>query len=375
MTDAKPDDEAENADVAHSSDSPESSSDSGARREHETHSPTRSNRGTALGVLALTAALLAVAGTGFLWWQYRQFYVSLADADAATADALERVRATQRASADRLDELGTALRANDQALRELEGRLDVVPGQLADMQRRIDTVQGGTFDARTSWLLAEAEYYLALANSELMLAASWETARAALRLADDRLREIADPALGSIRDLVADEIIALNGVRLVDTEGLAFSLGRLAARAETFPLRAQGPEGFAPSGAGSDESEPGLARLWRSVKGALSSIVRIERRGGDVEMALSDEEARLVRRQLSVELGLARLALVRREQESYAASLASARTLLESDFNVQASEVQNAVALIDELLMLDIAPAFPDISRSLLALRARSGVE
>lgn len=339
-----------------------------------TSTETRRGRVAPLAVLALTAALLAVAGTGSLWWQYRQFYVSLADADAATADALERVRATQRLSADRIDELGSALRSSDQALRELDERLDAVPGQLADMQRRIDAVQGGTFDARTSWLMAEAEYYLALANSELVLAANWETARAALRLADDRLREIADPSLGSIRDLVADEIIALNGVRLVDTEGLAFSLGRLAARADALPLRAGAPEGFATRRSG-DATEPGLERLWRRVKEAFSSIVRIERRGDDVAMALSAEEARLVRRQLALELDLARLALVRREQESYRASLTAARARLEAEFDVLSTDVENAVALIDELLMLEIAPAFPDISRSLFALRARSGVE
>lgn len=327
-----------------------------------------------IAVLALTVALLAVAGTGFLWWQYRQFYVSLADADAATADALERIRAGQRASSDRADNLDTALRRYDQSQRAIEVRLEAIPGELADLQRRIDAVQGGSFSARADWLLAEAEYYLALANAEVLLGENVETARAALRLADDRLREIADPALASIRELVAAEIIALNGVRLVDTEGISFSLERLAERIAELPLRTQAPTRYAPSSS-EDEGEPGLARLWRSAKDAFSSIIRVERDAGDVAKAMSADEERLARRQLAVELEIARLALIEREPSTYVASLRAARARLQSDFNLAAAEVEGAVALIDELLMLDIAPALPDVSRSLSALRARGGAQ
>jgi uroporphyrin-III C-methyltransferase len=336
--------------------------------------PAHGRATSAFGLLALVVALLAVAGTGFLWWQYRQFYVSLADADAATADALERIRASQRAASDRTDSLDATLRAYDQSVRGLEGRLDAVPGELADLRRRIDAVQGGSFNARSDWLLAEAEYYLALANAELKLAANVETARAALRLADDRLREIADPGLASIRELLAAEIIALNGVRLVDTQGISFSLARLAERVGELPLRTQAPSRYS-SETSEDDGEPGFARLWGNVKDALSSIVRVERDAGDVATAMSVEEERLARRHLEVELQIARLALIEREAETFVASLRAARAELDADFNQSAAEVQSAAALIDEMIELEIAPALPDISRSLSALRARGGTQ
>lgn len=375
MTDAKPDAEPASADVP----DPHATSSSVEAEPDDAgpEAPVAERRGlriAPLTLLALIASLLAVAGTGFLWWQYRQFYVSLADADVAAADALERVRATQRSAADEIDQIESSLRGHDQTLRDLDTRLDAVPGQLAGIERRIDAVQGGTFDTRTTWLLAEAEYYLALANAELELAGNVETARAALRLADDRLRETADPALAGIRDLLADEIIALNAVRLVDTQGLAFSLGRLAERSAALPLRTQGPSRYSSDRSGED-AEPGLERLWRGVKDAFSSIVSVERRAGDVAMALSAEEERLARRQLALELQIARFALTRREVESYRASLTAARGLLERDFDIDAAEVESALALLDELLALEVAPALPDISRSLQTLRARSGAE
>src|SRR5262245_4918802 len=43
--------------------------------------------------VALLFSFIAIMVAGMLWWQYRQFYVSLDQTDAAAADALARVRA------------------------------------------------------------------------------------------------------------------------------------------------------------------------------------------------------------------------------------------------------------------------------------------
>src|SRR5690606_27422745 len=45
--------------------------------------------------VAFALALFASAGVAFLWWQYREFYVALHEADTDLEASLERVRATQ----------------------------------------------------------------------------------------------------------------------------------------------------------------------------------------------------------------------------------------------------------------------------------------
>ncbi len=337
--------------------------------EYEIPAPT-SRSVPFLSLLALLIAFAAVTATGFLWWQYRQFYVSLADADQATETSMERIRASVRATEDAISRVDTAATNTDRAMRDFDDRLGVLPGQIATVERRIDAIQGGSFDVRSQWLQAEAEYYLGVANAELQLANRWDGALMALRFADDRLREIADPALAPVRELIADEIIALTSVRLIDVEGLSYSLGRLSARAAGLPLRSATPSDYG-AAAGQADEEPGFARLWSSIKGALTSIVRVERRDAPITAALSIDEQRLIRRQLSVELQVARLALIRAEPDTFQASLEAADALLRDDFDMQQPDVQGGLALIDELLSVDIAPAAPDISRSLLALRAR----
>jgi cytoskeletal protein RodZ len=45
-------------------------------------------RATFVSSLALTLAFVALVMAGMLWWQYREFYVSLDETDAAAAESL-----------------------------------------------------------------------------------------------------------------------------------------------------------------------------------------------------------------------------------------------------------------------------------------------
>jgi uncharacterized protein HemX len=319
------------------------------------------------------ALLLAFAATivaGFLWWQYRQFYLALDQTDVAAARDLERARADLRALQDRIDELDEELGASRQAAAGLTERVDQLPSRFVDLERRLDALQGASFDARTGWARAEAEYYLAVANTELHLAGHWENAIAALELADTRLAELGDPALGPVREAIAGELLALRSVRLPDVEGLVFSLGRLAARIEQLPMRADPPANYATPDSALAGAEPGLGRLWLGFKRALLGLVRLERRAEPVGEALSAAERALAKRQLALELELARVAALRGQSEAFRSSLEGGIALLARDFAAEAAEVEGAAALLREMLTLSLTPERPDISRSLALLRS-----
>jgi uroporphyrin-3 C-methyltransferase len=332
-------------------------------------------RGVVRAVLASSVALLfaviAVMVAGMLWWQYRQFYVSLDQTDAAAAEALARVRADQRALLDGVrdvnDELDT-LRERGASLGE---RLDALPRRFAALEERLDAVQGGSFDARGNLLRAEAEYYLTVANTELTLTGDFETAVTALELADGRLAEIGNPELAPVREAIAGELLALKSLRLPDIEGIVFSLGRLASRADELPLRADLPVTLAVAADTQLDAEPGLARLWLAVKGTLLDLVRVERRDDPVPQALSAAERALARNRVELELELARVAALRGDEQAFLSGLEVAMTVLERDFDVTAAEVEGALRLLGELRSFDIAPNRPDISGSLSLLRAQ----
>jgi len=319
--------------------------------------------------VALLLAFVAVMVAGMLWWQYRQFYVSLDQTDAAAAEALTRVRAEQRALQDQVTEADDDISALRSSTATLGERLDALPGRFADLEQRLDAVQGGSFDARGELLRSEAEYYLVIANSELTLTRDFATAATALELADGRLAEIGNPALASVRDAIAGELLALRSLRLPDVEGIVFSLGRLASRVDELPLRADLPPNLAPETDPALEAEPGLGRLWLAIKGTLLDLVRIERRDDPVPQALSAAERVLARRRLEIELELARIAALRADQQAFTSGLETAIELLRSDFDAAAPDVEGARALLVQLRSFDVDPEPPDISRSLNLLR------
>jgi uncharacterized protein HemX len=329
-------------------------------------------RGAFASSLALVLALISISVAGMLWWQYRQFYVSLDQTDVSQALSLERVRAEQRALADKLDGADEEIALLRELNTTLGERIDTLPGRLAEIEQRLDTVQGGSFDARATMLRAEAEYYLTVANTELALAGNWEGAITALELADGRLAEIATPTLAPVREAIAGELLAVRSVRLPDTEGIVFSLGRLAGRVDALPLRADLPAGLHGDEAEGPEPEPGLARLWFSIKRTLLGLVRVERRDDPVPAALSAAERVLVRQQFAVELELARIAVLRGQAEAFQSSLDRALEILEHSFSADSGDVDGAAILLREMRGLAIDPPRPAIGGSLNLLRGQS---
>jgi uroporphyrin-III C-methyltransferase len=333
--------------------------------------PRGVQRAVLSSAVALLLAFLAVMVAGMLWWQYRQFYVSLDETDTAAAEALARVRAEQRALQDSLEDVDADVAALRQSSTSLGERLDALPGRFMEIEQRLDAVQGGSFDARAELLRSEAEYYLAVANTELALTRDFESAVTALELADGRLAELGNPELAPVRDAIAGELLALRSLRLPDIEGIVFSLGRLSNRADELPLRGNLPLNLGSETDAALDVDPGIGRLWLAIKSTLLDLVRVERADDPVPQALSAAERALARRQLQIELELARIAALRADERAFASGLEMASTLLQRDFDSAAADVEGALALLGELRTFDVNPDRPDISGSLSLLRAQ----
>jgi uncharacterized protein HemX len=322
-----------------------------------------------VNVLALALAFFAAAAAGFLWWQYRQFYVALDDVDGQTILSLQDLRATVRRLEDELETLDGRAQQTADTTQRISERVETYPPRFADMEQRLAAAQGVSSEARELWLRAQAEYFLVVANTELSLREARGAAVTALELADDRLVELGNPAFAGVREQIAAELLALRGMRVADIEGLSYSLGRLAARVPELPLRSPAPRRYATPGAAAAELEPGLARLWQSFKNAMSGMVSVERRQAADAYPLSRDDQTLVVRQLELELTIARLGLVQGMADVYRASMSAALSLLEAHFLTDQAAVEGAVTLLEEMLSLDVAPRYPDITRSLELLR------
>jgi uroporphyrin-3 C-methyltransferase len=318
------------------------------------------------------ALLVAIAGVAMGVWNYLRPNVKPPD----------------------LSSVQTEIRTAGTALQDARASMARLDGQLADMRRRVDdlaSTQGaskGEMDTLRNqvmetaeamqglavsesadsrrWMRAEAEHLMQAANIALQLNHDAHTALVALEAADKRLAELDDPALTAARARLTDEIAALRALQPPDLEGVALTLGSLAARVEMLPLAgASAGQASAPSAATQSAWQRALDRIGA----AFASMVSVRRTDATDAALLAPEERFFLYRNLELELESARLAALQGDAANYRQSLASARRWLETRFDRNDPGVQSALDALAELEAVEFVASWPDISGSLTELR------
>jgi uroporphyrin-3 C-methyltransferase len=207
-----------------------------------------------------------------------------------------------------------------------------------------------------------------LANAQLQLAGNPESAARALDMADERIAQLANPALTDVRRALADELAALEGMATPDIEGLSLTLASLARVVESLPLRPIERLEEEPT-EGSDEEIGSLDRAWNSVKQAASGLVKHRSTDQEVMPLISPDAEYFLRTNLTLQLQTARLSLLRGEQAIFEQSLDDANAWLALYFDPESAAVDGATRTISEIRDGMISTARPDLSESLRLLR------
>ncbi len=334
--------------------------------------------GGAVAWLALLLSIIASVGIGYTVvqdWQARRA------ADDSSSSLLD-LRIRLASSSDSLSTLdkGIAELAQTDALtsaeldairQDLETRLQLfesLPSRLSNLENSMSSLQGVSAGARNTWLLAEAEYYLQIANAQLQLAGNPHLAALALGMADERIVQLADPALTEVRRAISDELTALDVMDKPDIEGITLTLASLARVIDSLPLR-QIAEANADEDSGVDPDLSGVDRAWASVKGAVSGLVKVTGPDQTAVPLLAPDAIYFLRTNLTLQLQVARLALLRGEQAIFQQSLDDAAVWLEQYFDADSAQVGSALETIDEIRGGMMTVTTPDISQSLRLLR------
>jgi uroporphyrin-3 C-methyltransferase len=328
--------------------------------------------------LALALSIGALTGAGYLVFDHWRTSKSVQDGDAALARLNRTLNATQDSLANLEQRLGS-LAARDMAsvgeLQSLERRLnerlqdlESLPGRVGNLEGAISSLRGISTGVRDAWLLAEAEYYMQIANAQLQLAGNPHLAGLALSYADDRLMQLADPALTEIRRALSDELRSIEVMERPDIEGVTLMLASLASVVDSLPLRQE----VDASDEETDEIDPDLSGFDRALallKRAVGEVVTVRRTDEAIEPLAAPDAVYFLRANLALQLQAARLALLRNEKEIFEQSLDDASIWLARYYDTESAPVQSTLATIAEIRdgLFSVSP--PDISESLRLLR------
>ena len=339
--------------------------------------PPVKQRGNGLAWLALLVSLLALAAVGYT---LSKDWLAAEDssADDALASLDTRLTATREnlSSLDKrlaeLAERDSATAAETDALRqEFDERvkgLSSLPARLSTLESSVSSLAGISSGRRDTWLLAEAEYYMQIANAQLQLANNPHLAALALKMADERVVQVGNPALIDVRRAISDELAALDVMEKPDLAGATLTLASLARVVESLPMGSS-KQAVEDEAQPADEEQSGFSRAWSSMKTAMSGLVRVTPPDQAKLALLSPDAEYFLRNNLALQLQSARLALLRGEQTVFQQTLDDTSTLMSRYFDVESAQVISAQETLAEIRNSVFTSSVPDISGSLNLLR------
>lgn len=337
----------------------------------------KSRRGNGVAWLAL---LLSAAAVGLVG--YTTFQDWLAEDDTSELDTASRVEDLDQ----RLSETNAAIAALesqsgpvthpdfgadiDAVRRDVDEQirlLNSLPSRMTTIEDSVASLVGISAGARETFLLAEAEYYLQIANAQLQLANNPKLASLALGMADERVTQLSDPGLTVVRRAISDELAALEVMEKPDLEGATLTLASLARVVESLPLASATADEA--DEAEVDPEQSNVDRAWSSVKGAMSGLVRVTPPDQAKLALISPDAEYFLRNNIALQLQAARLALLRGEQAIFEQTLDDSSALLSAYFDAESEQVMSAQLTIAEIRGDVFAASPPDISESLRLLR------
>jgi uroporphyrin-3 C-methyltransferase len=268
------------------------------------------------------------------------------------------------------EEARAAFRQQEQTLAEENLRLRE---REAELRAAVADVHARVGSSGTQWMIAETEYLLRIANHRLTLARDTDTARVALELADQRLRDTKDPGWAGVREQIARDIAKLSAFEAPDSAGLA---SRLTALIEQIPQlgisnAAVGPKPAPPEPTAHSSGERSWDTLLDDLWSGFKDTVRIRQHDAPVQTMLAPEHEFFLYENLKLQLEAARLGLVRGDQALFRDNLQVATDWLDRYFDRNDARTAALSQAIGEMQTIEIRPELPDISLSLRALKAR----
>jgi len=252
----------------------------------------------------------------------------------------------------------------------LRGQIESHAVKQSDLVKALSALYEKDSQISVDWVLAEVEYLVLAAIQRLALERDVDSAIAALRAADQRLRSAEHPALIPIREKIIADLTELESIKVVDIEGLAIYFGEAIDRIDSLPIKPIAEEVAIPS---TDRSVGNDTGGWRDLGFAiwedLVDLVEVK----DAELPdgiLFDPESRyFLRQNLKIELASAKLAVLRRDSINLNFSIIVIKRTLETYYDLEHDAVKNVIKRLDAAQNLKLKPALPKITASLDVIR------
>ena len=258
-----------------------------------------------------------------------------------------------------------------QSMQGQDADIERLQNELISTRLRINSNNPG---ASQQWLLAEAASLLRLAQQQMVVARNIRTAQALFIAADDVLKQIDDPAIFSVREVLAGELAAIRGVSEAPIQDIYLQLGAISEQLESLQvnndLEQQVAEGERVALFNNERiEEPGLlSQFFSSLGSVVNRFLVVRRRDTPLGALMTPGQEAALLQTVRLQLEQGRIALLKGEQEIYSASLLQARNNIADYLSGEASLKTSILSSLDTLIQLRIVTEVPPLIRTRSAL-------
>lgn len=273
-----------------------------------------------LVLLVIVAILITLPGAGALWLISQQEeklleVESRLDEIADLKTDISQLASAQSQLKDQLSSFNQTQLEQGDALTKLQNQSPLSSDEI-----------------ELEWALAEIKYLLNLANQRALLASDVSGAQLALSLADQQIREIGDYRMQPLRELIAEEELALKAAGDTDVAGIAADMLGLIKAIDNLRVVSGPKQTFN----NQTEAEGLEQSAWRDAASEvwtqLRSLVVIRQQQDAPAAVLMPEQRYFLYQNLRLQLETARFAALSGNQKMFEQSLQTAISWLEQYF-------------------------------------------
>jgi len=340
--------------------------------ESDKSSKQKSSNSRSYILLLFIAVLLGTTGAGYYYWlQLQNTLDKLSENNTYQAETLRKI-------GDKLEQTRSDFYHSQKQLTELTTQFTQQTEtieQLTLTQKTIVTTSQNIFDIshrdQRLWLLSEVSYLLSVANQRLLIARDIKTATAALKAANNRLHDLADPSLLKLRRIIAKEISQLNLLKLPDINGIAFTLDNLSPLIALLPFKTAKQKTLDSTQQSktielvSLDDQSFFSPLWERIK----TLVTVKKHSRDILQTETPLEKNQIDNQIRYRIETSRLALINKNTTVFNYEMKSARELLTLYYNQNDNRVSALLKELKPLTSINLLPELPDITGSWVLLQ------
>jgi len=324
---------------------------------------------TLVAWLALAFGVVSIVGGYYIWRSTNTQLQGIYTSHRALNHDIEKIDQNPRFQSFKRSQLEKLQQTNDN-LKQLELRADALDKTQQELTNSLVQTIDVVSRTRHGWMLKEIEYLLQITQHRLQLHRDIEGATNALRIASDRINDIADPRLLAVREAITDDLRALEAVPMPDRDGVALRLDNVAHRLKPeilISMVADGNESNANPGATRLEHKNSIQLWFSDLLRSISDSIKISNQQRQIKLfALQQEQAQNLEFLRQKILG-AKYAVMLFDDFQYHAQLKSAIDTLNNSqiFQPPSSLVQEVTALNE----INLEPELPNIANTIVKIR------